>query len=162
MTVPLVCSRHVLAPKFGTWASVCHVPEAVALTVRDTPLDAPPGAGLTTVMVCVVEVAMSVDGITAVTCVVDSTVVGRLALSSWTIEPAINPVPVTVKVKLGPPVTTLTGLIVVIVGTGLTTFTGGLVASRTYPLFWNNRNSYVPSTAGAVTVQVRVVTPAPT
>src|SRR5512134_2171070 len=47
-------------------------------------------------------------------------------------------------------------------GGAAATVTVGLVAARTYPLFRNRRNSYVPGVVGIVTVHVRVVTPAPT
>jgi hypothetical protein len=42
------------------------------------------------------------------------------------------------------------------------TVTGALVASRTQLPCLYSRNSYCPALAGAVTVHVRVVTPAPT
>ena len=50
-------------------------------------------------------------------------------------------------------------------GTGLSTtgtVIGGLVAARVYAPFGKNLNSYVPAVVGTFTVQVRVVTSAPT
>jgi hypothetical protein len=58
--------------------------------------------------------------------------------------------------------TVVAGLKVAVAGVGLATVMVGLVADRTYPPFRKSRNSYCPGAAGAFTVHVRVVTPAPT
>jgi hypothetical protein len=73
--------------------------------------------------------------------------------------------PVTVTVTGAEPATAWTGDIAVTDGTGLieaSTVNVGLVAARRNPLSTNNRNSYGPAVGGAVTVHVRLVTPAPT
>jgi hypothetical protein len=92
-------------------------------------------------------------------------VVVRLAPFQRTTDDEAKLLPLTVNVKADPPVAPLLGARDVATGAGLmdgSTVTGGLVASRVYPLFRNKRNSYVPAVAGNATVHVLVVTPAPT
>ena len=60
------------------------------------------------------------------------------------------------------PGATVGALTVRVGGLGLATVTGGLVAAKVKPLFKKSRNSYCAGVVGMVTVQVRVVTPAPT
>src|SRR6267142_3239408 len=84
----------------------------------------PPGAPVNTVPAAVPAVAMSVAGITAVSCVADTHVVVRAAPFQRTTEPATKFVPVTVSVSGGvpldcaPPATTDAGASPVVVGTG--------------------------------------------
>jgi hypothetical protein len=79
----------------------------------------PPGVGLTTVTLAVPADAMSVAGIAAVSCEAETYVVVRANPFHRTDELEIKPVPVTVRVKAGPPAVAELGERVVMVGTGL-------------------------------------------
>ena len=61
---------------------------------------------------------MSEAGMLAVTCVADTNVVVRLMPPKLTAEPVMNPVPLTVSVKAGPPAVAELGLRLVMVGAG--------------------------------------------
>jgi hypothetical protein len=63
----------------------------------------PPGPGLNTVMVGVFALAISEAGIAAVSFEPVTKVVVREEPFQLTVDPATNPVPVTVKVNAGPP-----------------------------------------------------------
>src|SRR5262245_44934928 len=90
----------------------------VMLNVRtfDTP---PPGVGLKTVTLACPVPTMSEARICAVNCVALTKFVVRFAPSQRTTDPATKPVPLTVRVKLGPPSTIEVGLRLETVGTGL-------------------------------------------
>jgi hypothetical protein len=71
-------------------------------------------------------------------------VVVRLLPFHRTTDEAVNLLPVTVRVNAGPPATVVAGEIDVAMGAGasdVSTVTGGLVATRVYPLFRKRRNS---------------------
>src|SRR5262245_44202391 len=79
----------------------------------------PPGAGLKTVTAAIPLVAMSADGIAAVSCVAETNVVGRSAPFQRTTELAMKFVPFTVSVKADPPTMAELGARLLVVGTGL-------------------------------------------
>ena len=64
---------------------------------------------------------MSAARIVTDSCVAEFTVVARGAPSTWTVELATKPVPVTVSANVGPPIATDVGAIVVSVGVGAVT-----------------------------------------
>lgn len=80
--------------------------EMVNVTALETP---PPGAGLLTVTCAEPTVAISLAGIEAVSCVLLTNVVARLEPFHCTVVLEMNPVPVTVSVKAGPPAMTEEG-----------------------------------------------------
>ena len=124
--------------------------------------DVLPLDGSNTVTCAVPTTARSAAGIEATSLVVLVNVVTRSAPFHRTIDPDVNELPLTVRVKAPPPAGAAAGESELMTGGPGSTVTAGLVARRVYPLFANNRNSYVPGVAGAFTVQVRVVTPGPT
>ena len=79
----------------------------------------PPGVGLNTVTDAVPTVAISDAGIAAVSWVEETKVVVRSRLFHRTFEVETKPVPVTVRVKAGPPAVAELGERVVMAGTGL-------------------------------------------
>lgn len=88
--------------------------------VKVWPVEEPPaGGGLNAVTVAVPPLMMSVAGIAAVSCVLLTNVVDRLAPFQFTRVLVKKPVPLTVSVKPPPPAVALAGAIDVIVGTGL-------------------------------------------
>src|SRR6516164_5935437 len=88
--------------------------------VKFTAFDVPPaGAGLVTVTGTVPAEAMAAAGMAAVNCVELRTVVAGVVPPKLTSEAATKFVPLTLRVKDGPPGTALPGEIVVIAGTGL-------------------------------------------
>src|SRR5882724_6152999 len=88
----------------------------VSVCAFDVP---PPGFELKTVTGAVPVAAMSAAGIAAVSCVAETNAVARFTPFQRTAEVETNPVPLTVRVKAGPPAVTADGLSPVIVGTGL-------------------------------------------
>ena len=86
---------------------------------------------------------MSLAGMAADSWVVLTKVVLRLAPFHLTTEPATKLLPLTVRVKAGPPATAPPGESAVTAGTGfvLVTVTVGLVAARVLLLFRKSRNS---------------------
>ena len=92
---------------------------------------APPGAGLNTVTCAVPAAARSLAGTLAVSCVVLTNVVVRLLPFQSTVEADTKPLPVTVRVKAGPPCEALPGASDESTGTGpelaAVTVTAGLV-----------------------------------
>ena len=89
----------------------------VNVSVFDVP---PPGALLNTVTLAVPAVAMSAALMLAVNWVLDTYVVARSDPFQRTVDaPLIKPVPFTVRVKSGPPAVADAGLILVMVGRGL-------------------------------------------
>ena len=123
------------------------------------------GDGFTTVIAGVLADATSPAGIAAVSCVGDTTVVGRFDPFSCTAAPATNPLPVTVSVKSALPAARLPGPSVAIAGVALATVTVGLVAiggSVDADAFANHRDSHWPpaaSVGGTVNVSVALVAP---
>ena len=85
------------------------------------PLVPPPGDGLRTLMPAVPGAAISAAPIAAVNCVALTNVVGRALPFQRASELGVNPVPVSVSVKAGPPSAVLVGLKAVSVGLGLFT-----------------------------------------
>src|SRR5205823_5334410 len=81
----------------------------------------PPGGGLNTVTAAVPAVAMSAAGTVAVTFVLSTNVVVRLAPFHFTTLLCTKLVPFTVRVNCGPPAVALLGESDVVVGTGLLT-----------------------------------------
>jgi hypothetical protein len=81
-----------------------------------------------------------------------------------TIDPLTKLLPLTVSEIAPLPAVIVAGVREVTTGIGLAAATVmvGLVASRVYPLFANNLNSYDPGVAGIAGFQLRVVAPAPT
>src|SRR5579862_7374842 len=79
----------------------------------------PPGVGLNTVTRAVVEAAISVALMDALSCPAFTETVVRLDPFHLTTDPLTNPLPCTVKVNAAPPVVTNVGESEVIVGTGL-------------------------------------------
>jgi hypothetical protein len=79
----------------------------------------PPGAGVRTVTLALPDVAMSLAEMAAVSVVAETTVVVRGLPFHWTTEVLMKFVPVTVRVKAGPPAAADVGLRAVVVGTGL-------------------------------------------
>lgn len=77
----------------------------------------PPGAGVKTVILAEPTVAMSAALIAALSCVAPTNVVGRLALFHRTTDPGTKFVPLTMRVKLGPPAWVEAGLRPVMAGT---------------------------------------------
>jgi len=69
----------------------------------------PPGVGLVTVIVAVLALAMLPAGTVAVNCELLTKLVASATLFQFTFEPETNPVPLTVRVKLGPPGATALG-----------------------------------------------------
>jgi hypothetical protein len=82
----------------------------VLLIVKVWAFDVPPlGAGFVTVTLAVPAVAISAARIAAVTCVLLTNVVVRLAPLNWTVAPLTKPVPFTVSVKAALPAVALAG-----------------------------------------------------
>jgi hypothetical protein len=75
---------------------------AVIVNVR-LPEVPPPGEGVNTVTEAVPDVAISAALMAARSCVALTTVVGRAEPFQRAIDEAVNPLPVTVKVKPAPP-----------------------------------------------------------
>jgi hypothetical protein len=90
----------------------------VKVFAREVP---PPGVGLLTVTYAVPAVAISEAGIAAVAWVEETTVVVRSAPFHRTFEVETKPVPVTVRVKAGPPAVAEAGKTVLMTTTGLLT-----------------------------------------
>jgi len=86
----------------------------------------PPGAGVETVTCAEPVLAISVEGIAAVTFVPLTKVVVRLLPFQCTCEPEIKPAPVSVNVKSGPPAAVLEGDRETRLGTGLEDGGGGV------------------------------------
>ncbi len=85
---------------------------------KDTAFDSSlSGVGFTTVMVAVPMAAISAAAIVALNSVLDTNAVVRSVLVHITTEPAMKFVPITVRVKVGPPASAVAGLMLVIVGT---------------------------------------------
>jgi hypothetical protein len=84
----------------------------------------PPGVGVTTVMLGVPTLTRSLARMVAVSCVALTKLVVRLTLFHCTTEAGTKFVPVTVRMKAGPPCGTLLGLRLASVGTGLLTASG--------------------------------------
>lgn len=87
----------------------------VKLSALDEP---PPGAGLKTVTAAVPPLATSLAEIAACNCVLLVKAVGRLLLFQRTTDPGVKFVPVSVKVKAGPPAVSEFWLSAVRVGAG--------------------------------------------
>lgn len=79
----------------------------------------PPGAGVVTVTLAVLAVAMSVAGIKAVNCVALMKNVVRALPFHCTVESLMNPLPVTTNVKAVPPAVAEAGFKLVMAGAGL-------------------------------------------
>jgi hypothetical protein len=94
--------------------------------VKFTVLEVPP-PGLVTLTGAVPAEAMATAGMVAINCVAFPNVVARAIPPKLTTEDAIKFVPLTVSVKVAPPVKAVFGDIVVIVGVELT---GGLEPLR--------------------------------
>ena len=79
----------------------------------------PPGIGLKTVICAVLDAAMSLAGMAAVSCVALTTVVVRSTPFQRTLEPPMKLEPLTLRVKPAPPVVAFAGDNEAWTGTGL-------------------------------------------
>src|SRR3989454_1016756 len=91
----------------------------------------PPGVGVMTVTEAVPAPGLSAAVIAAVSWMVLTKVVVRVAPFQRTVDPFTNPVPLTVSVKAAPPAVALVGVSPVIVGMGLST--GNVCAAEVPP-----------------------------
>src|SRR5215471_151422 len=94
---------------------------AVNVNLPEVP---PAGVGLNTVTEESPTLLMSAEGIDACNVVEETKVVGRAAPANWTTEVGTKFVPVTVRVKAGPPAARADGLKLETVGSGLLTVRG--------------------------------------
>ena len=91
-----------------------------AVTMKDRALEVPPpGAGVTTVTWAVPAATRSLAGMAALSWVALTNVVVRLLPFQRTVEADTKPLPVTVRVKAGPPCKAVLGASVESTGTGL-------------------------------------------
>jgi hypothetical protein len=105
----------------------------VSVSVADRP---PPGAGFWTAMVCTPAEATTEDPIEPLSCVLLVKVVARALPSSRSREPAMKPVPETVRVSAPEPATTVDGESAVSVGSGFGSTTVRFAALLVEPGFF--------------------------